>query len=318
MLKLGYTYALLGGKSFGYLRSGGPGLGNCMLPWARSVVFARRHGLTPIWPAWPQVNVGPILRREADLRTYFRFFRPNDAVHGVRKAHLLTMRLRRSEFDDALREPPGERWSVSRDGGVVVFEGMWHLFDGINPYHAIVRREVDEIVRPEHRPPAHLELSRGICVHVRRGDLPKETESEENALARGRRNIRIPISWYGRVVTSLRRALGAQCPVAVFSDGTDEELRELLALPGTRKVTLRSSLAEMLALAEGAVLVTSGSTFSMWGAYLGQHPTIWHRGQRRQRFLADATLEPEVDESGDVPESFLRAVRVPGRPQPST
>src|SRR5262245_59443548 len=118
MLTVGYTYALLGGRSFGFLRAGGPGLGNCLLPWARSVVFARRHGLTPIWPAWPQINIGPLLRREADLRTYIGFFRPNDAVHGLAKARLLSTRSRASELDPALGDPPGQRWSVSRRGAI--------------------------------------------------------------------------------------------------------------------------------------------------------------------------------------------------------
>jgi hypothetical protein len=317
VLTLGYTYPLLGGRSVGFLRFGGPGLGNCMLPWARSIVFARRHGLRPIWPAWPQVNVGPLLRREKDARSYFQFFRPNDAVCGVAKARLLATRLHRSEFDDNLTQPPGERWSVSSRGGVVIFDGMWHLFDGLNPFHAIVRRELAEIVRPEHRPPRELELSKAICVHVRRGDF-MPASAEVDALARARRNVQIPIDWFCRVVKNLRRGLGAECPVAVLSDGSDQDLAELLALPGVRRLRLGSSLAEMLALAEGAALVASGSTFSMWGAFLGQRPTLWHRGQRRQRFHHDAALEPEIDESGEVPESFVRAIRVPAQPQPVT
>ena len=120
--------------------------------------------------------------------------------------------------------------------------------------------------------------------------------------------MRIPMSWFCAVVNELRRKLGPR-RVLVFSDGTTEELKPLLTLPMTERRTFGSALADLIALSRARVLVAPGSTFSMWGAFLGSVPTIWLRGQRPQRLLDDERLEPEVDASGAVPDTFVHAAQ---------
>ena len=39
--------------------------------------------------------------------------------------------------------------------------------------------------------------------------------------------------------------------------------------------------------AHNSLLIASGSTFSMWGSYLGQVSTIWHPGKLLQHLLIE-------------------------------
>jgi hypothetical protein len=73
----------------------------------------------------------------------------------------------------------------------------------------------------------------------------------------------------------------------VFSDGTDEELAALLALPAVQRRDYGSGLGDMLGLSRSKLLIASGSTFSMWGSYLGQVPTIWHPRKLLQHVLLE-------------------------------
>ena len=60
-----------------------------------------------------------------------------------------------------------------------------------------------------------------------------------------------------------------------------------------------SGLGDMLGLSRSNLLIASGSTFSMWGSYLGQVPTIWHPGKRLQHVLLEHP-EREIEwASGD-------------------
>jgi len=44
-------------------------------------------------------------------------------------------------------------------------------------------------------------------------------------------------------------------------------------------------LGDMLGLSRSRLLIASGSTFSMWGSYLGQVPAIWHPKKLLQHVL---------------------------------
>jgi hypothetical protein len=116
-------------------------------------------------------------------------------------------------------------------------------------------------------------------------------------------NTRIGLDWYLSVIKSLRSHFG-QLPVDVFSDGSDEELRPLTSLSGVTRRTFGSSIGDILALSSSAILVASGSTFSMWASYLGRQPVVWYPGRRFQKLLFD-TPEAEVESLGEFPIAFL-------------
>ena len=61
----------------------------------------------------------------------------------------------------------------------------------------------------------------------------------------------------------------------LFSDGSDEELEELLQLPKVSRLFTGSALGDILALSKCNAIIGSDSTFSGWGAFLGQVPVVF-------------------------------------------
>ena len=73
----------------------------------------------------------------------------------------------------------------------------------------------------------------------------------------------------------------------IFSDATDNELQDILAMSNCKRAYFGSAISDMIALSRCKVLVSSASTFSMWASFLGQMPTIWFPGQMRQKLIID-------------------------------
>jgi hypothetical protein len=57
---------------------------------------------------------------------------------------------------------------------------------------------------------------------------------------------------------------------------------------------VRAAITDLLALSQAKVLVGSGSGFSMWAAFLGQMPSVWHPGQRLDRLLDGHSKEVDL------------------------
>jgi hypothetical protein len=301
-----YAYAKLTGHDLGIVRVSGLGLGNLLIPWARSLVAARRHGLRAIWPTWCQLRIGPVLRGEQDKKHYCGLFRATPSyVRGFAKLRLLTLAPRRSE---SVLASPGDG---PEPATVIVFEGMAGRFAPILGEHQLVRQELLAITRPEHGAAAAWQPGPSVSVHVRLGDFA--TPGDTAPLEEGTVNLRIPIEWYRDRAEEIRAAMRTQCPVYVFSDGTDAELGPLLDLPGARRAAFGSSVADLWALSRSYVLVASGSTFSMWASYLGRMPVVWHRGQFRQRLYDEAGgIEVECEPGGSLPDGARERLARPG------
>jgi hypothetical protein len=190
---------------------------------------------------------------------------------------------------------------------LVTFAGIDGYFTDLLNDQALVRQTLFSSARREHRVPLERVPDRAINVHVRLGDFRPDQEKGCGSVSGF--NVRQPISWFVDIVQKLRRHTGSDIPVSVFSDGTDEALRPLLALPNSKRVTFGSSLADLFALSSAKIIVASGSTFSMWAAYLGGMPVIWPRGQRRQRLHgSNWEYESEVGTEA-LPERVTALVR---------
>jgi hypothetical protein len=299
---MAYSYARLGGRDLFFFRFCGPGLGNLLFPWARFVVATKRYNLVPIAPAWPQIKWGPIWRWEKDKRFYVGLFRtPEGQIGSLGK--LLLSRLEgvpESALDDGK--------SIERLGKrhVVVFEGMQGYFSRILRDHKLVRTHLLDMTKEKHKAGMTYRFERSISVHVRLTDfLPATDKATLNPEA----SVRLPISWYQRMIEEIRRGAGSDLPVHIFSDGKDEELALLLRMPNVRRVTFGSSIADMLAMSCSHVLIASGSTFSRWASYLGRMPVVWYPGLLANPLYydnLDAEVECGLDDS--LPESFLSAV----------
>ena len=111
-----------------------------------------------------------------------------------------------------------------------------------------------------------------------------------------------------RAVQELRKVMEPKVPVWVFSDAADDEIQPLLALPGVRRVFFRSAVADLLAMSTAKVLVASGSTFSMWAAFLGRMPVIWPPNSKRQN-LHGSNWEYEIELDGPLPYRVAELVK---------
>ena len=293
-----------GERLYGYAIPGRHGLGNMLFSWARCFLWCGEHQATMIAPMWTQLRLGPYVRRESDKRQYQRLFRHDGYVNGLRRLALLALL---PKIPEGTTRPAAE--NASATASIVVFRGMTGMFEPLRERHAEVRAEIERITRPELLPPKGT-LAPYIGVHVRRGDFG--VASDALALRQGVRNVRIPLQWYVTLLKGLRRALGFEASARVYSDGTERELSELLAVPGVIFDGSGQAVTDMLALARARGMIASGSTFSMWASFLGQVPCIWHPGQRRQLLVSrddTGSLEPEIAAGQDLPAEFVRTVQ---------
>jgi len=299
-----FAYPELGGLDAVFFRFMGPGLGNMLFPWARSVVVSKKHGLLPIHPTWPQIKIGPILRNENDFRIYRGLFNkfPGE-VSGFRKI-LLLARTRKIPEHDFL----ANREKYGPEDAIVVFKGHQGVFKPILSDYKAIYESLLSITTDEHKSGVDFDFSGAVSIHVRLGDF--SIPESELILRNGADTWRIPIEWYVDRVCLLRKAFGKELNVVVFSDGSDADLSPLLSMPGCRRITFGSSLADLLALSRSKVLLAPGnSTYSLWAAFLGRMPAIYYRGQLKHRIYGDQPdRELECDISEDLPDAFKRQV----------
>lgn len=279
-----YCYARLSPVDLGWFRLFGPGLGNLLFPWARSVVLARQLGLRQIAPTWPQFKPGPLLRGERDARHYQGLFTPDpQAFTGLPKLRCLL----------SARRIPEAQARHARDGELVECTGMASLFEPIAAHHGEVREALLRITRAPHLSGLQHDFRGSVSLHVRLGDF--STPANAQALQSAPVNTRLPLAWYVDILRDLRARHGQHLRAHVFSDGSDEELAPLLQEHNCGRIGFGSALADLWAMSHADILVASGSTFSMWASFLGRMPVIWYPGQLRQKLYGSSgTLEAEL------------------------
>jgi hypothetical protein len=274
------------------------GLGNRLFPWARCRIFSLVTGLPMLAPSWTQLTLGPLLRGQRDRRFYHDLFRPTEAeVGGWRRRWLEWTSAEIPEPEDFTsaqdwRPPPGP--PARRPNRVVVFDGEKDHFRRLNGWEDVLRAHLRAMTRPRWVCRGD-RLARGpIGIHVRRGDFQVAASAAE---FRTRGGLRTPLSWFVESLAAIRDLAGAPAGAFVVSDGTSDELAELLALPGVTRVATGSAAGDLLALSRSRFLIASGgSTFSAWATFLGQIPTIAYPGQSLTWFALDSRKDRYVGE----------------------
>jgi hypothetical protein len=290
---------------FGYPEVGRFGLAHSLLAWARCEVWCADHGHRMIAPSWFHLRIGPYLRGERDKRAYHRLFRFPGYITGPRRQWLL---LTKQKIE--VRELP-DTLAQSQQGGVVVFRNLISNNEETH-FHEILGRheQVSSALWKMTKPPFQPErtASPHIAIHVRRGDFGQGIDFQ--ALRAGHKNAQLPIAWYRDMLDGVLAQIGP-VPVRVFSDGSDEELRPLLAATDVVRMPGRSAITDLLAMSQAKLIISSGSGFSMWGSYLGHVPRICFPGQRFVRALGgprDVDLEPECEYPRELPAPFIERV----------
>jgi hypothetical protein len=293
---------------YAYPDVGTYGLAHSLLAWGRCRLWCKRTGVPMLAPNWLHVQhrLGPLRRRERDNRLYHLLFHFPGHVTGLRWWWLLARarRVMAEEADLPALLARGERALVVFHNRMVLNEETH--FPEIIGHGAELRRELVAITRPQYLPPPV--ATPHVALHVRMGDF-SPTPSRE-ALRQGAKNSRIPVDWYVEMLQGLRSAVGP-VPALLYSDGTDADLAPLLALPGVTRPPKAPSVTDLLGLSQAKALISSGSGFSMWGAFLGDAPRLCFPGQRFTRVLAEQDgleREPEAEFWNEVPAAFVAAV----------
>ncbi len=272
-----YAFPRLSKADLWFIRIGGNGLGNLMFTWARCLTAAKQNDWQLIWPTWQSFKPKNWRMNPYDHRTYSDLFNPTETyVTGLRKP----LYLARHRWVQELYAKENE----VTPGSVVEFRGMEDMFAPFRYDHELVYRELLRIARPQHLGAFEDPNLAPIAIHVRRGDFANRSSYEDII---NTHNSMLPIEWYVEALQAVRSATGQNTSAYVFSDGTDAELKPLLELPFVNRADFGSGLGDMLGLARSRLLIASGSTFSMWGSFLGQVPTIWHPGKILQQLLLE-------------------------------
>lgn len=280
-----YVYPKLSSKDYCLFRGGGAGLGNILFTYARAVIYARKNDCQVIWPTWPSLKIGPILRGEKDKRIYADLFRNHSGyIDGFRKISLLKSR-------QVIKEKDVLAGKVVPEESIIEFTGFDDCFTPILEDSQQVREDIIRNLHKKNRKAVEFAPQGAVCLHVRLGDFDRV--SWEDVLA-GRHCSALPIEWYVRMIEEVRRIAGRSVKAYIFSDGTDEELKMLLDMPDVERISFHTAIADILALSNAKVFIASGSSFSMWARYLGRMTTIMFPNQVKQKILFDDEQGREI------------------------
>lgn len=272
-----YVYPKFSKYDFGFVRLGGSGLGNLLFIFAHAVVFAKEHEAEIIWPTWPSLKAGPWLRKEKDKRFYGDLFRNNGLfVGGIRK--VITLLFENKDIVDSIDVKCME-WN-----GVAIYTAYQMHFGELVEQRDYIKECLFGITRKKNLVSLQHDFSNEINMHVRLGDFVKP---DINKLSAGEESVSTPIAWFVKVVRDIKNVLGESIRFNVFSDGTDEELEELLSIDGVSRMYCGNAWADIIGLAQSKLIIASGgSTFSMWARFLGNGACITFTNQVKENLCS--------------------------------
>lgn len=245
-----------------FIRFSGSGLANCLFVYARAIQYARLNQCSIIAPTWLNLSIGPYLRKEKDKRHYLKLFNTQGGeISGISKLLKLVFCSKK----------------------IQVVEGLGNFFSDLLCDSEYIASYIYDHVEPSLLHSVDVfDFTKCVAVHIRLGDYPE--------------NLRIPMSWYKSKIMELKRT-NPSYKFLIFSDGRDDEIADLLKTEGVRRVFFGNAIADIFAISRCCYLIGSDSTFSGWGAYLGQVPCCFYR-KHYGPVLLDQTKEiVESDEN---------------------
>ena len=249
-----YHFPKLSMLDLGLVRSPGAGLGNLLFPIARALLGQARFGGTFVHPTMRQIKIGPIIRRERDLRTYGKIFRGRRPDEWAHWAKAKTLR-RVSEVD----------FGGSPDKVTVTYAGVRHFFHDIYGF----REEMVDWIGQNAILKGSMAESYDIGVHIRLGDF-RSANSDDQA-------IRQSFEWYRGAFSRAKQLLGVRAPRTVlFTDEDPRVVSEQVGIPGVEFDPSRNAVTALVNLSKADCIIASRSTFSSWGVFIGNSVAILH------------------------------------------
>ena len=260
------------------VRNRGYGLGNELIPWARTILAAQLLDAHCLPPAFG-----------LNRRRYWRHF-GTSRLDWVRNRTLPYL-LPRVEFTEAdwrrhgagdvlpaLRAFAAEHRLLERSVYAFTTTGMWGGYRHIEAARMHMRALLQtsryagrNLVRLGARLDPALVT---VGMHVRFGDFRPAQGVQDY---RGLWNTALPMEWYVNVARSLQRMFATGVQFLVVSDGSADQLRPLLeAVPCITTGDMPDAdCSDLLALSQADLLVCSISSYSQWAAFLSEAPYLW-------------------------------------------
>lgn len=234
-----------------FFRIGGNGLANCLFVYAKAIIIAHLTGAKLISPTWFNLSIGTYLRKQADKRHYLGLIDTGDEISGIKKAYLLVAKKKTLNLDEFQK----------KEAEILIVEGIYDFFTPLIDYQDVVSKYIlSHINKSLLSKINQFDFNNTVAVHIRLGDFPASR--------------RIPMDWYKKEIIK-----HTDSKILIFSDGTDKELKELLELPNTQRVFFGGAIQDIVAISRCSYLIGSDSSFSAWGAFLGQVPCSFYRLQ---------------------------------------
>lgn len=297
---MNYVYPKFSKHDLCVFRLGGAGLGNLLFIYARALVFAKKNQFDFIWPTWLSFKIGPYIRCEKDKRLYNDLFSNNSGyVQSLNKLFKLVFykKIKEEHFNT----------NLPYDNTIIVFDKYIMDFEPLLKYRNIIRKDLIRNLKKENLKALKYEFSNSISVHVRLGDF---SVSSEKDLSAGKDNSRLPIMWYVDVINMIRKILGYNIKVYVFSDGRDDELKPITKLGNVERITFGNSISDIFALSQTKLLIASGSTFSMWARFLGETNAISFENQLKCKGLCGIDgFEEEIGNNVELSNDIAEKIR---------
>jgi hypothetical protein len=192
--------------------------------WARAFVFSQINHLPLVVDGWIRPQIAPFLCG-GDSRLYWNFFRRTSEI-------TLVQRLATFRSPEIVRDPEIQPSRPASRPTIYEFTAVPHWADYFRSLKEH-REQIRTALLARLTPARQREFARGprpvVMVHVRLADFRLLEPGEDFSRVGG---VRTPSEYFLRTIQGIRSIHGAELPVTVVTDGTREQLRELLSLPG--------------------------------------------------------------------------------------
>ena len=230
------------------------GLTNKLLVWADGVIYAKLNSSNFIVTPWYHFSIGPFIRNERSKRLYFGYFKKPSFLEGI-VALFFALIFNFIKKYDFLRKIMGNKIfstvPIYSDFTAHIREHRW-----------IVKEEFFKMLNSAVQKRLQNKPKIQIGVHIRLGDFKLM-------------NISTPLEYYKKAILKLRESFGSDLAVTIFSDGTDDELHEILCLKGVERATNKQDIDDLVQLSKSEYLVLSqDSSFGYFAAFVSDATVI--------------------------------------------
>lgn len=202
-----------------------------------------------------QIKLGPIIRNEPDKRIYGDIFHRR-SLDNWRHRLFVLWRTKVAE---------GEYRCSERDR-VILYRDLGDYFHDLEGYDAHIHCWLKRRARRK----GYIADRFDIAVHLRTGDFKLPAEGHIGM------NRRIPLDWYDTAIETARREIGSEnVSVVLFTDAPKDEATALCRRWGATLDPAKNAITSIFNIGRSQMVVTSRSSFSMWGVFLGRCGAIW-------------------------------------------